>query len=331
MENILPVSYPFVRGLPDHAFYLSVIGDNSEKWIGNQYINITCNKNFNERKVLGFDFYIDYNKCPYINVSEIPACIIEHSEEALWKLVCDLIDDGYYLAVGLDENLIYNRQYYQSGQPVYHNNFIYGYDNERVYLGGFNRVGKYIFEPIEKKLFLKTFKVDENIKLIVIKTVGNERYDINEKYILRCLKDYISGTDLAEEYAYVIPMEASTKKAFGWNVYEYMIDYYSSLEDTGLNKDHRPLFMMGEQKKCMIKRLEILEKRWDISLITEKNMAFKLHQELEKALNYFLKYMYTHDKKCLAKVKLKLEECQFEEKDLYYKLIEKFREMTGDD
>ena len=64
MGKIIPLVYPILRGLPDHAIYTAGLVSEiyRNNWISNQYIHMTCNKNFKERKCLGFDFFVDYQK-----------------------------------------------------------------------------------------------------------------------------------------------------------------------------------------------------------------------------------------------------------------------------
>lgn len=322
-QNKLKVEYPFVRGLPDHAFFLSAIGDQelADKWISNQYIHITCNKNFVERNVLGFDFYLDYKRCPYLEIAYLPDCIVQKDRNSVWDLLCKLIDNQYYIALGLDENIIPNRQYYNCGIPRYHNHFIYGYSEDGIYVGCFNKVGKYIFDYIDKELFFDALLLSEERKLQVIRRIENRRYDLNLKFIIRSLIDYINGEELPRKYDFVIPDQVSDWKAFGWKVYPYLIEYYSTLHETGMDIDLRPIFMMMEHQKCMVKRIELIRKSYDIDLSDQSIGFMELRKELDIALKYLIKYSISQNTKALNAVVTKLDFCMVQEKKIYDKLI----------
>ena len=316
MSKILPVRYPYVRGLPDHAFYQSIIIKEEElnNWLSNSYIHVTCNENFVERKVLGFDFFVNYRECPYIDLSYVPSIVIPRDK--IWESLCNLVDADYYIALFLDENIVPNRQFYKSGIVSYHNNLFYGYDDENAYLGCFDKNGKYIFEALNKKLFLDALVMNENRKFEVISKISNERYSVNVQFILHSLKEYLDGENIAERYSYKIPDNASPYKAYGWRVYLYMIEFYSSLAETGMDPDVRPLFMMIEHKKCMIRRLEMQSGGRELY-----DKVMYLMKKLDISLKYLLKYTLSKEKNNLIKLTDNLKECAELEKMLLKKII----------
>lgn len=322
-HNKLKVEYPFLRGLPDHAFFLSAMGEQelTDKWIANQYIHITCNENFIERNVLGFDFYLDYKRCPYLEISYLPNCVVQKDRNSIWNLICKLIDNQYYIALGLDENIIPNRQYFGCGIPRYHNHFIYGYKEDGIYVGCFNKVGKYIFDYIDKSLFFDALLLSEERKLQVVRRTENKRYELNLDFIIRSLTDYIDGVDLPKKYDFIIPDQVSDWKAFGWKVYPYLIEYYSTLHKTGMEIDFRPVFMMVEHQKCMVKRIELIGQKFDISLSDESQAFINLQRELDVALKYILKYTLSKNMNALDNAVSKLESCMIQEKRAYDSLI----------
>lgn len=331
MKKILEVRYPDVRGLPDHAFFLSSILDDKEvdKWLSNQYIHITCNKNFVERNTLGFDFFMDYYRCPYLEISYLPNVLVRDDREKTWDLLKQLLEENYYIALSMDENIVPNRQFYQCGKATYHNNFLYGYDESRVYLGCFDRIGKYIFEALPIELFLRALWIDEEHKLRLSKRVKNDRYDINNIYIYRSLEDYIRGTDLEQEYAYCVSDRVSKTKAYGWNVYEYMMEFYFTLNCTGIELDLRPIFMLIEQKRCMLKRLEVLECNVNVSTKEYQADYINMVKELNIALNYLIKYSFCGKIDCLKRASEKIGICREKEKNLFSDLIVFYKEVKN--
>lgn len=333
MKKILEVRYPYVRGLPDHAFYLSSILDDSEvdKWLSNQYIHMTCNKNFIERNTLGFDFYMDYYRCPYLEISYLPNVLIGNDKKKVWELLKKMLEDNYYIALSMDENIVPNRQFYQCGKKTPHNNFLYGYDDFNVYLGCFDRIGKFIFETFPVEHFLEALWIDEEHKLRLSRRVKNSRYDVNNAYICRSLEDYIRGTDLEQEYAYVVLDGVSKKKAYGWNVYKYMMEFYSTLSDTGIEVDFRPIFMLVEQKKCMLKRLNILDSSINLSTKEYTDVYLNIVKELNIALNYLIKYSFCGKTDCLKKVSEKIGKCKEIEKELFSELLAFYKEVENYD
>ena len=319
----LDVRYPFVRGLPDHAFFLSAIADERKvnNWIANQYIHVTCNKNFLERKKIGFDFYLDYFRCPYLEIGYVPLCLIGNTVKEWWDVIRTLVSNKHYIALFLDENIIPNSQFYQQGKKSYHNNFVYGYDENAVLLGSFNKVGKYIFDKIPLKLFLKALVIDESRRLQIIKRIENDRYGINLQVIINSLKDYIEGVEVSKKYDYIIMDQASEWKAYGWEVYKFLIQYYRTLKETNLNLDIRPLFMLVEHKKCMLARIDLLKNSVSFDIVKYSNDFRVLQEESHRALLYALKYMYVPKEQYLDIIAKKLKFCGEKEKEVYPVLI----------
>ena len=299
-----PPIEPFVRGLPDHAIYTSIISNSRylHNWIANHYISITCNKNILERKTPGFDFFVDYYKCPYLDISKMPGEFALFYSDNIWDKLCEILDNGYIIQLALEESRMTNRQGSNLPYENIHNNCLYGYDRTCAYLGFFNKNGIYEYEKCPKEIFLKSLRVNKSCPLILAKPVINSTYKIEIEYIIQSLYDFLNSVNIASKYDYPIKEEASRYKAFGLEVYDYLRYYYEMLMTTNLKIDKRPLFLLKERKKCMILRLNILgdveNNRVNMYLEEYKN----LEKKLKIACNLVVKYEITRKEKCLENV-----------------------------
>ena len=323
MENKIVLRYPYVRGLPDHAIYTSAIIDSRylNNWIANHYIHITCNKNFVERGVSGFDFFIDYKKCPYLDINIIPGEIESTFKEDLWMKLCGIVNEGYIIQLFLRENLLENRQFTNMKDTIIHNNCLYGYDDNFAYLGFFDKRGKYDFGKLHKDIFMNALIVDKENPLIIAKQIENRRYKINLEYIVNSLIDFVKSFDLANKYDYPIGETASEQKAFGIEVYNYLSAYYLEMNKETLLKDIRPLFMLGEREKCMLYRLKSIENEFGIDLNEFKPVFTEYQEKMKLCSNLFIKYKINNDGRLLKHIADELIKIGISEKQSLLKLI----------
>lgn len=291
IKNRIAVFEPYIKGLPDHAIYLSMINNEEErnKWILNNYVHITCNQNYLQRETLGFDFYIDYNNCPYIIRDDIPYQILAQDKSKLHAQLIELIDAGYAMQVSLNEDKISNRQFTNAGKVSFHNNFLYGYDNGRkiFLLGFFDKDGRFIFGEIGYDLFYDTFCANEFQRFEIIKYQPNYHYLIDLKMMKRQFMEFSKSYNIRELRERYVINHASPYKAFGLDVYIVMADYYKDVLSENIILDIRPTFMLKERIMCMIKRLEYLRDYEQV--------------KAEKSLNTY-KAIYSIVNKCHSKI-----------------------------
>lgn len=327
MGKIIPLVYPILRGLPDHAIYTAGLVSEiyRNNWISNQYIHMTCNKNFKERKCLGFDFFVDYQKCPYYLMGQIPGSILQGIEKSsLWILLQDCLDNNYFVQLFLDESKLDNRQFTGAQRMKVHNNCLYGYDNEKVYLGYFNKHGKYEYGSIFKESFLKYLVVNDSAPFIIAKQIENNTYKINLRYIRDSLEDYCASVDLAVKNDYPIKDTASPYKAFGIEVYKYAAWYYKSLTKEELPLDIRPLFMLEERFSCMLQRVSNISKLLHINLSYFLKQYEELLRKQQISKNLLLKYFCTQDEKCLYTISDNLLEMADKEYSVLKSMLKEF-------
>ncbi len=304
VENKITVVQPYIKGLPDHAIYLSIIynEEDQNKWILNNYIHVTCNQNYMQRGFLGFDFYIDYNNCPYIIKNDIPYQMLSQDKTKLHAQLIRLIDSGYSMQVSLDESKILNRQFTNEEKNSFHNNFLYGYDCERkkFSLGFFDKDGRYVFGEIDFGLFHNTFCANEFQKFEIIKHKLNRHYLIDIKAIKRQLIEFLESYNVRELRERYVADNASPYKAFGLDVYTVMANYYEDVILGNIDLDIRPTFLLKERMMCMIRRLQYFEEHGQTKIENSLSIYRMIHSIISKCHN---KILYSYVSKNMKKLK----------------------------
>lgn len=276
-EIKLYMKEPIITCYPNHANLLSVISQNKDylPWVYSTYIQLFCDRNDYKKNYLRLDFYTNniLELCPFISHQKISRELLgKISNISVAEYIISCLEEGYYCYFLIDTYFIekygnHNRYHYV------HDIFVFGVNLERkVFYAADNfKNGKYSFEEIPIQQIVKGYYELENNNLIdwlegvhLIKyRVKNDYFGLTQKYqfdiekVVTELEDYINSFQTPKRYAN--PHEQwiiyAADMAFGVDVYETIIQFLEHSNDYDL----RPLYVLSEHKKIMLKRLEYLE------------------------------------------------------------------------
>ncbi|EGO8312552.1 BtrH N-terminal domain-containing protein, partial [Enterococcus faecalis] len=164
------------------------------------------------------------------------------------KDITNMIREGYYVYLYLDEYFMPNRDAYQKFHLV-HDNLIYGFDSDEEelfvlgYMNSQQLPSKLSYNSL-RKAFKKLNEVHEKTSTIEFFKPGNDEYLYSKPYFLKELLEYKSGLPwLEREDCY-----------YGRNCFRGMTEYYSYLDIVG-EIDIRVPYKFLEHKKLLSERM----------------------------------------------------------------------------
>jgi len=259
-------------------------------WYMNNYIHLVCNKSLITETEISFDFYLGprrdmnyqiYN--PYIQSQCLTREMIQACFNSIHDLFVRAIEQTCYVHLSLDQYYVPDRVKYMQ-KHYCHENLIIGYDlNDRIYhLAGYNSERKFkrstiTFEELEQA-YKNNYTNDPVYFHSVYHSPGIFRLD--ETKIIKSLNDYVNALDVSVYYA--DHKNPDPKRAFGVNVYEYLISQIHNYK-----KDFRPYYILWEHKKMMVLRIEYLYKKGLIECTCYADLL-DMFQKIEEQANLLL-------------------------------------------
>lgn len=315
---ILPVKSP---KLSTYHFETTacIVGCNNpafENWIHNNCVNISCGELFLE----GFGslkLIIDnteYYKIPYFEKKRISAA---YSRSEFEEFIKDSINQGYYVAFNnVDDFYVENKTWY-GRRHFLHDGLIVGYDKEKYYIAAYDSVWVHrVFETSQKAFFEGVDAAPELEKysnLTSLKVI-DETINLNIYEILKGLKMYLNSEKT----------EKSLNPINGLETFQYIdlyLDYLYKDLIAFEKTDYRIMRTVWEHKKCMLERIQVIEKECMLSLEISSDYANLVKRSNDIRMIYS-NYCITGRKNLLETIRRELSQITSEERKLILKLIE---------
>jgi len=299
MKKQLPLSYPPLTAYPGHADLLAILYSHPEAhdWIYSHFIQLYATQivvdDFNEyyptegyapsffndfdnrrlSNMMSDSVFLDREKCPHLNIFEVPNALIETYESSFVNYIKRNIDLGMYTYGYADVQKISNYGYKNVGDLTFHPVFIYGYDDDTQMFNfaEFLSGGKYVFDECAYVEVEAAFKGIKDYFLPLVKSIASIQYNDNPsfKFDISMIRDTVceylhpdkQKTDQFARYStsYFSPLKWHTNAYVGVEVYDFLIDFIRIQVELNLERfDFKPYEALVEHKQMMIKRVRHL-------------------------------------------------------------------------
>jgi hypothetical protein len=363
MKIELPITYPTITTFPPYSDALAILCSHSEAlpWVYSQYIQTAVVDISNRGKVydqsftpcffIDFDnrrlantiadcFFLNRENCPFLNLYEIPNCVVGFGDKPFSEIVKLLLAKGMYIYGYIDVSKISDYAYLKR-ELFAHEVFIYGYndsDNSFSYADQLNNETlKYKFSTCSCEELDAAFENSENLDIPIVKSfaaiqyVENAPFGFDFNYIRESIAEYVNPdpvkTRRFNDYAHSFltsdpdgPLYWIPKVYMGTDVYNYFADYidYEFAHENTSRLDHRLFHAMYDHKEMMIKRLDfLLEHRHLLdakqSLIDEYKTIRDMSQQTR---NLVLKYNMRNSQPTIDSIKSLLTKTKLREIEL---------------
>lgn len=364
-EKILPVTYPPLTTYPGYANALSIFCSHEEAydWMYSHYLQIYVTQIIinsedkeNAYPTAGFapSFFGDYDnrrltnticdglfldreKCPFLNIFEIPNELIMSYDSSYVSFFKRCIDQSMYIYAHTDVAKI---KEYKLEEEYDHPIFIYGYnDDEKVfYFADFlDNYFKYTFTKCSYDEIENAFQNVKNTFLPMVKSVAaaqfveNGSFQFEMSYIQDTISEYINpDKKQAEKFAkyassYFSPIKWKAKVHIGSDVYEFLSDFMNISLDLNIGYIDRRLYTsMCDHKEMMLKRIEYFLQKGYLGLDKAPllNEYTKIRDAFINIRNLILKYNIKKDSAELNLVHKLLHETKSNELNLLSKIFD---------
>ena len=278
-----------------------------------------------------------FDLCPFINKYTVPKKYVREKTKNFYEFVCRCIDDGFYLSTFLDQ---FFREEREGKKGYHHPNFIYGYDNHKVYLADNFYQGKYGHQEITEQELNEAFELvpGENwvVSVFLYQRVESYQHKFCPQYVKEQMQDFLNphqGICYLDRTICVDPFQKDdnylNQVYFGVECYDLLRQYIVGLLDEDneyLDNDWRSFSMLIDHKEMMVKRYKYMVKQHYL----EPNQRLqegleKLKEECVIVRNLFLKYTMCRKTILLFDIVEKLDNIQ--ENDCKY--IQTFIELIN--
>ncbi|SDD50542.1 hypothetical protein SAMN05428987_5033 [Paenibacillus sp. CF095] len=320
--KVLPISKPKVLGFLHHAYPLSIIGNHNDyiPWFHNNFIQVICNTEYFENKndhLVDFFFPNDrlfsypcletYASKPEFSTSEID--IVDY--------VINSIDKDCYVYTHVDEFYIPDRNVHNH---FTHNIFIYGYEDGKLNVLGFDESHTFTSTQVTFDDFRKAYS-HADYKLTILYNYNNyvtPQFNIHS--VIRSINDYSLSINTFNGNGYI-----PNNPVFGIETYDYLKRYIEMVKLDCLRADIRPFHILLEHKSCMLERLMYLKENnylKDLDIYSE----YKEIEELAQVQrNIILKYMFSGDTNLLSNLVTSIDLLVNKEKNALNKILNDLR------
>ncbi|MBB6022748.1 hypothetical protein HNR77_003847 [Paenibacillus sp. JGP012] len=295
--RVLPISRPKVIGFLHHAYPLSIMGNYNDylPWFYNNFIQIICNPEYFEYKndhLVDFYFPNDrlfsypcieaYASKPEFSISEID--IVDY--------IINSINKDCYVYTHVDELYIPNKK---TNKSFTHNIFVYGYEDEKFNVLGFNESYHFASTQVHFEDFRKAYS-HADYKLTILYNYNNyitPQFNIHN--VIRSIKDYLLSINTNQGNGYL-----PSNPIFGIETYDYLKRYIEIIKSDSNNADIRPFHILLEHKSCMLERINYMMEHNYI----KNPKIYSKYKEIEQLAqihrNIILKYSVSLDNMALS-------------------------------
>ncbi|GIQ67798.1 hypothetical protein DUZ99_02760 [Xylanibacillus composti] len=320
MEMQLDVFTPPIASYIHHANMLSIIdlecGNSStfEPWFSHNFIQLQCPLDLSTNRESQLDFCHETFTSIYedfLDIQRFHRTFIERYEGGLLTFLKDQLNEGYYVELVANEYEMEPSIYYQKTH-MDTNMLIFGYNLEKAYfLARFYTTDTYNTCEVSFEQMLQAFYGVQH-HYYWSKYARLLKYDVNysipefnmERFTI-CLSNYLASTN---------PLHHDAAMVYGIRTYGKVMEYYSALSRNQTAIDYRPVSVLYEHKKCLVRKARFLHATMNVEI--EPHILDSL-QELEKAMvairNLTIKYSISKDTRLLQKIIDSLAECRDKE------------------
>ncbi len=214
----------------------------------------------------------------------------------------------------------------------YHDPLIYGYSDEKeeFYFADNYKNGKYGFGVASYKEMDNAINKDDQSDKLNLKCLRykNDRkwktFQFNKGAYISFLRAYVEQTNCARCWSVPgVDYKFMEERRWGIGVYSYIQECLDEMKKSNMWADHRGLYVILEHKRILERTITyILGEQWREKYSLAWGMLEKDIQMANIALNLFLKYKITLDKKILDKVKYYIRELEINDYHLFSHLID---------
>ncbi|MFC5407377.1 hypothetical protein [Cohnella soli] len=305
-QKILPFADPFITTYPHHAFVLAGLLNHKEiyPYLYSNFIQL-CSLKKMPKPSHWLDFYTPSllaDNLDLANVSQIDRSTIAGLNINIIDLLLNAIDNHYYVFIFLDEFYIPKSPAFQKFRYP-HMILIYGYDatEKSFHTAGFFEGGKFsrstaTFEQVKQAYLEMDAQNNYDNYVVLFQFHQQTAYHFDVTNVVDLLEDYYFSRDTALKYR---PNRNPLPSRFGMNVYKDFIDHIEEVAGRGYFSVHA-FQLLWEHKKCMLLRLDYLEK---YGFVTNIKNIYSMYEEIEKKCNILrslmIKYDLTKEKRLL--------------------------------
>jgi hypothetical protein len=271
-KKILPMKFPPITSYPYQANLLSVIlnDDKAIPWYFNNFIQLEGPK-FNDNG-MRIDFYTSllWKTCPWIYYQRISRELVSVGWTNIIEFVKNAIDLGFYAYFNVNTYFISAYSSYKKYHGM-HDIFVYGYDNNRLYVADNFKNGKYSYETI---IYNELEEGYYNINLTCGGSLKGETdwlngielisfrhkygYSFNVELVKDDLVDYLFSRNSRKKYWVKSDLYWKEKCIYGIEVYNVIKNYVSEVIQGKLDYDLRPFHVLYEHKHVMLSRINYM-------------------------------------------------------------------------
>lgn len=346
--KILGIANPILRtwASENHLFSMILLEENSLEWVYNNYMNLIGYDSPQHRQNL-LAFIPKHNPldtesplnawkaCPFLETNLISANDIKASGKNILEYVFELIENGYYIYLYLDQEYLQTRV-----KARYHQTFIYGYNKaeQKLYVADHYKNMKYARSEIGFKQFVEAYNaVQFNLNnsdmqknsfekhFLVRAKVKAKKYEFNITWFRMQLEDYLNAQyslDCAIHYSF----PDTSKIYMGISSYDLLLDYIDKIlnKNREVNKDWRIFTSICDHKKIMKMRAIFFQEKGICEFEQDEIEKYEeLCSSAEIMLNLFLKHKETENYEYLSRIKVIGKNMKACEKQLLKKLLAK--------
>jgi len=341
--KILPIVRPPIIGYVHLAYPLSILLNYSEclPWYYSNFIQLCCCKIPQEANLyLRFYTTIKYiQRIPWLMYEYLHLDTIINNGFDIIKLICNYIDEGYYIYINVDELYISQRGAYGRNHNT-HANLVFGYDLSKKTFNilGFAfdhkfRESEVSFSDFEKAvrnygISLQNKNMEDfNVMNFAMPLKYNSyaKYDFDMEVVKKQIYDYLHSRNTTEfSPIFKNHLQFESANAFGLDIYQHFKRYLELMLDDAREQDFVSLHVLWEHKKCMCSRIKYM---MDNKYIPESfDTIYKNYCEIEhKTLslrNHMLKYIATNDKKVIVWIIKSIDEIAIKESSLLSDILD---------
>ncbi len=295
------------------------------KWIYNNFIQLRFNATDAAKllytDLLRRDFRI-YTVNPIVKCATVKRKMLDDLHIDLSDYICSLIDNERYIEIWLNEKYIPGLRAYNKWD-FDHESMIYGYNKNA---GTFNVVsikeGRPYLQNIDFSVIEAGYRncsnsLDYMYTFEYSPTDGPYEYDF--PHIFHRLEDYLLGNNPTDEYCYLLPKEIGE---FGMDLYDAIMN---DSENANVFLDDKRLpYVFFEHKKCMLRRIEFLNKEGFFEpndALEILKMAENIFKNGEHVLIFAIKNLVFPSEETRNKVWKYMQKTREEEIRCYQKII----------
>lgn len=329
----LPVVYPPLTTFAGFADALAILCSHEEAldWVYSHYVQffatqtIIDNPNedfypttgyatgffndFDNRKLANLIsdcIFLDREKCPHLNIFEIPNSLIRSSGESYVSFIKRNIDLSMYTYGHADISKIKKYGLDKKSDLSFHPILIYGYnDFDQEFLFADFIDDKYSFSSCSYNEVEAAYQSINQFYLPLVKSISSIEYvsypsfKFDYSYIQDTISEYLTpDRKKAEQYekystSYFSPLKWHAKTFIGVDAYDFLSDFLDLQTELGIYPiDFKPYHALYDHKEMMIKRMEHFIKKGYISESKSGYIAeySRISDNAKRIRNLLLKY-----------------------------------------